>query len=143
MILIVVLKHQCPTRITVVPDIEEANAGKETHNQLKNDVLEESSRVFNQDFVSKDGQDSEVLLAENSTEVLPGLSKESMNDDLKIDSSSSFNTPVEQQESYSNENSTREIEKISETIQVEEVEEGEEEKKKRKKRSRGRKEGTR
>ena len=62
----------------------------------------------------------EVLLAENSTEVLPGLSKESMNDDLKIDSSSSFNTPVEQQESYSNENSTREIEKISETMQAKE-----------------------
>ena len=87
-------------------------------NQLNNDVLEESSRVFNQDFVSKDGQDSEVLLAENSTEVLPDLSKESMNDDLKLDSSSSFNTPAEQQESYSNENSTREIEEISETIQV-------------------------
>ena len=42
-----------------VPGIEEANEGKETHNQLNNDVLEESSRVFNQDFVSKDGQDSE------------------------------------------------------------------------------------
>ena len=122
-----------PNENYVVPDIEEANAGKETHNQLKNDVLEESSRVFNQDFVSEDGPDSEVLLAENSTEVLPGLSKESMNDDLKIDSSSSFNTPVEQQESYSNENSTREIEEISETIQVKEEEVKE----------RGRKEGTR
>ncbi len=111
-----------PNENYVVPDIEEANAGKETHNQLKNEVLEESSRVFNQDFVSEDGPDSEVLLADNSTEVLPGLSKESMNDDLEIDSSSSFNTPVEQQESYSNENSTREIEKISETMQVKEEE---------------------
>ena len=125
-----------PNENYLVPGIEEANEGKETHNQLKNDVLEESSRVFNQDFVSKDGQDSEVLLAENSTEVLPGLSKESMNDDLKLDSSSSFNTPAEQQESYSNENSTREIEEISETIQVKEVEG-------KKKRSRGRKEGAR
>jgi hypothetical protein len=61
--------------------------------------------------------------------VLPDLSKESMNDDLKLDSSSSFNTPAEQQESYSNENSTREIEEISETIQVEEVKEVEGEKK--------------
>ena len=120
-----------PNENYLVPDIEETNAGKETHNQLKNDVLEEGSRVFNQDFVSEDGQDSEVLLADNNTEVLPGLSKESMNDDLEIDSSSSFNTPVEQQEPYSNENSTREIEKISETIQVkEEVKEEEEEEKK-------------
>ena len=62
--------------------------------------------------------------------MLPGLSKESINDDLKLDSSSSFNTPAEQQESYSNENSTREIEEISEPIQVrrEEVKEEEERK---------------
>ncbi len=112
----------------VIPDNEEANAGKESHDQLTNEVLEESSRVFNQDFVSEDGPNSGVLLADNSTEVLPGLSKESMNDDLEIDSSSSSNTPVEQQESSSNENSTREIEEISETMQV---------------RRRGRKEGTR
>ena len=58
-------------------------------------------------------RNQKILLADNSTEVLPGLSKESMNDDLEIDSSSSSNTPVEQQESYSNENSTREIEEIS------------------------------
>ena len=107
----------------VIPDNEEANAGKESHDQLKNEVLEESSRVFNQDFVSEDGPNSGVLLADNSTEVLPGLSKESMNDDLEIDPSSSSNTPVEQQESYSNENSTREIEEISETMQVKEEEE--------------------
>ena len=75
-----------------------------------------------------------VLLADNNTEVLPGLSKESMNDDLEMDSSSSFNTLVEQQESYSNENSTREIEEISETIQVKEVKE---------EKKRGRKEGAR
>ena len=98
--------------------------------QLKNDVLEESNRIFNQDFVSEDGQDSEVPLADNSTEVLPGLSKESMNDDLEIDSPSSFNTLVEQQEPYSNENSTGEIEKISETIQVKKIKEEEEEEKK-------------
>ena len=113
----------------VIPDNEEANAGKESHDQLKNEVLEESSRVFNQDFVSEDGPNSEVLLADNSTEVLPGLSKESMNDDLEMDSSSSSNTPVEQQESYSNENSTREIEEISETMQVKEGRKEEEEKK--------------
>ena len=109
-----------PNENYLVPDIEDTNSGKETRNQLKNDVLEGSSRVFNQDFVSEDGRDSEVLLAENSAEALPGLSKKSINDDLKIDSSSSFNTPVEQQESYSDEISTREIEKISEPIQAKE-----------------------
>ncbi len=60
--------------------------------QLENDVLEEGNRIFNQDFVSEDGPDSEMLLADNNTEVLPGLSNESKNDDLEIDSSSSFNT---------------------------------------------------
>ena len=126
-----------PNENYLVPDIEETNAGKETRNQLESDVLEESSRVFNQDFVSEDGRDSEILLAENSTEALPGLSKESMNDDLKIDSSSSFNTPFEQQESYSDENSTREIEKISEPMQAkEEVKEKEEKKEQGEKKSR-------
>ena len=43
----------------VIPDNEEANAGKESHDQLTNEVLEESSRVFNQDFVSEDGPKSE------------------------------------------------------------------------------------
>ncbi len=119
-----------PTENYLVSDIEETNAGKETQDQLKNDVLEESNRIFNPDFVSEDGQDSEVPLADNNTKVLPGLSKESMNDDLEIDSPSSFNTLVEQQEPYSNENSTGEIEKISETIQVKKIKEEEEEEKK-------------
>ena len=109
-----------PNENYVVPDIEDTNSGKETRNQLESDVLEGSSRVFNQDFVSEDGPDSEILLAENSAEALPGLSKKSMNDDLKIDSSSSFNTSFEQQESYSDEISTGEIEKISEPIQAKE-----------------------
>jgi fused signal recognition particle receptor len=116
-----------PNENYLVPDIKDTNSGKETRNQLKSDVLEGSSRVFNQDFVSEDGRDSEVLLAENSAEALPGLSKKSINDDLKIDSSSSFNTPFEQQESHSDEISTGEIEKISEPMQAkEEVKEKEE-----------------
>ncbi len=116
-----------PNENYLVPDIEDTNSGKETRNQLKSDVLEGSSRVFNQGFVSEDGRDSEVLLAENSAEALPGLSKKSINDDLKIDSSSSFNTPVEQQESDPNENLTGKKEKISEPIQAnEEVKEKEE-----------------
>ncbi|WP_458719072.1 signal recognition particle-docking protein FtsY [Candidatus Nitrosocosmicus sp. R] len=116
-----------PNENYLVPDIEDTNSGKETRNQLKSDVLEGSSRVFNQDFVSEDGRDSEVLLAENSAEALPGLSKKSIKDDLKIDSSSSFNTPFEQQESHSDEISTGEIEKISEPMQAkEEVKEKEE-----------------
>ena len=42
------------------------------------------------------------------------------NDDLEIDPSSSFNTSVEQQDSYSNEKSTSESKKISGSIQVKE-----------------------
>ncbi|MDQ3083678.1 MAG: signal recognition particle-docking protein FtsY [Thermoproteota archaeon] len=119
-----------PQENYVVPDIEDANVGKDTVNPLKDDVLEERSRVFDPDFVSEDGHDSEVLLTENSTEVLPGLAKESVNDELKIDSSSSFNNPVEQPESSSNENSTTGIEKISNTKEkIEEEEKVEEEKK--------------
>jgi len=60
--------------------------------------------------------------------VLPGLAKESVNDDLKIDSSSSFNNPVEQPDSSSNENSTTGIEKISgtkEKVEEEKKEQGE------------------
>jgi fused signal recognition particle receptor len=115
-----------PNENYLVPDIEDTNSGKETRNQLKSDVLEGSSRVFNPDFVSEDDWDSEVL-AEKSAEALPGLSKKSINDDLKIDSSSSFNTSFEQQESYSDEISTGEIEKISEPMQAkEEVKEKEE-----------------
>jgi fused signal recognition particle receptor len=115
-----------PKENYLVPDIEDTNSGKETRNQLKSDVLEGSSRVFNPDFVSEDDWDSEVL-AEKSAEALPGLSKKSINDDLKIDSSSSFNTSFEQQESYSDEISTGEIEKISEPMQAkEEVKEKEE-----------------
>jgi len=112
-----------PQENYVVPDIEDANVGKDTVNPLKDDVLEERSRVFDPDFVSEDGPDSEVLLTENSTEVLPGLAKESVNDELKIDSSSSFNNPVEQPESSSNENSTTGIEKISSTKEKVEEEE--------------------
>lgn len=112
-----------PQENYVVPDIEDANVGKDTVNPLKDDVLEERSRVFDPDFVSEDGHDSEVLLTENSTEVLPGLAKESVNDELKIDSSSSFNNPVEQPESSSNENSTTGIEKISNTKEKVEEEE--------------------
>jgi fused signal recognition particle receptor len=116
-----------PNENYLVPDIEDTNSGKEMRNQLKSDVLEGSSRVFNQGFVSEDGRDSEVLLAENSAEPLPSLSKKSINDDLKIDSSSSFNTPFEQQESYSDEISKGEIEKIPEALQAkEEVKEKEE-----------------
>jgi fused signal recognition particle receptor len=115
-----------PKENYLVPDIEDTNSGKETRNQLNSDALEGSSRVFNQDFVSEDDWDSEVL-AEKSAEALPGLSKKSINDDLKIDSSSSFNTSFEQQESYSDEISTGEIEKISEPMQAkEEVKEKEE-----------------
>jgi fused signal recognition particle receptor len=115
-----------PNENYLVPDIEDTNSGKETRNQLKSDVLEGSSRVFNPDFVSEDDWDSEVL-AEKSAEALPGLSKKLINDDLKIDSSSSFNTSFEQQESYSDEISTGEIEKISEPMQAkEEVKEKEE-----------------
>ena len=59
-----------------------------------------------------------------------------MNDDLNIDSSSSFNPLVEQQESHSDEESAREIEKISEPIQVKEEEKEEEKKEQGEKKSR-------
>ena len=108
----------------VVHNIEEDEADKETPDQLKNDVLEES-RVVNQDIVSEVGADSKALTAGNSS-----LSSESKNNDLEMESSSSLNTPIEQQESYSGENSSRETEKISDTIQVNEEKASEEKEKK-------------
>jgi fused signal recognition particle receptor len=122
----------------VVHDIEDANAGKDARDQLKNEVLEEGSIVVNQEIVSEVGADSKVITANNNTEVLPSLSEESKNGDVEIDSSSSFNPPVEQQESHSNENSSSEIEEISENMQVkeEEVEEGKEKKEQGQKKSR-------
>ena len=110
--------------------------GEETFNQLKSDGLEERSSIFNKDLVSPDDQDSEELLTENSIEALSGLSKESMNDDLNIDSLSSFNPLVEQKELHSDEESAREIEKISEPIQVNEEEKEEEIKEQGEKKSR-------
>lgn len=108
----------------VVSDIEDANVGKDTVSLLKDDdVLEEMSRVFDPNFVTEDGHDSELLLTENSTEVLPGLAKESVNDESKIDSSSSFNNPVEPSESSSIEKLTTGIEKISNAKQKVEEEE--------------------
>jgi fused signal recognition particle receptor len=102
----------------VVPNIEEDKADKETPDHIKNDVLEESNRVVNQDIVSEDSADSKALTADSSTEVLPSLSNESKSNDLEIDSSSSFNTPIDQQESYISENSSRETEKISDSMQA-------------------------
>ena len=102
----------------VVPNIEEDKADKETPDHIKNDVLEESNRVVNQDIVSEDSADSKALTADSSTEVLPSLSNESKNNDLEIDSSSSFNSPIDQQESYISENSSRETEKISDSMQA-------------------------
>ena len=102
----------------VVPNIEEDKADKETPDHIKNDVLEESNRVVNQDIVSEDSADSKALTADSSTEVLPSLSNESKSNDLEIDSSSSFKTPINQQESYISENSSRETEKISDSMQA-------------------------
>lgn len=121
-----------PNENYVVSDVEGADEGKETVDQLKNDVLDERDRVFNQDLVSEDHPDSEVLLTKNSSEVIPGLFRKSMNDELKIDPSSSSNTLVEQQESYSKGNSTRKIEKISETLEKEKEKDKEEEEEDRK-----------
>jgi fused signal recognition particle receptor len=119
-----------------VPGIEEVTTSEETFNQLKSDGLEERSTIFNKDLVSPDDQDSEELLTENSIEALSGLSKESMNDDLNIDSLSSFNPLVEQKELHSDEESAREIEKISEPIQVNGEEKEEEIKEQGEKKSR-------
>jgi fused signal recognition particle receptor len=119
-----------------VPGIEEVTTSEETFNQLKSDGLEERSSIFNKDLVSPDDQDSEELLTENSIEALSGLSKETMNDDLNIDSLSSFNPLVEQKELHSDEESAREIEKISEPIQVNEEEKEEEIKEQGEKKSR-------
>jgi fused signal recognition particle receptor len=119
-----------------VPGIEEVTTSEETFNQLKSDGLEERSTIFNKDLVSPDDQDSEELLTENSIEALSGLSKESMNDDLNIDSLSSFNPLVEQKELHSDEHSAREIEKISEPIQFNEEEKEEEIKEQGEKKSR-------
>ncbi len=116
----------------VVPEIEEANVGKGTINPLTDDVIDEKSRVFDQNFLPEDGQNSEILLAQNRPETLSDFDKESMNDNLKIDSSASSNTLIEQQESSSNKNSIREIEKISTTRE----EQGEEKKEQGEKKSR-------
>ena len=115
----------------VVREIEEANVGKDTVNPSTDDVIDEKSRVFDPNFVSEDGQDSEILLTQDRHEVLPDFEKGSMNDELKIDSSSSFNTLIEQQESSSNKNPTREIEKISTTREEREEEKEQGEKKSR------------
>ncbi|TVP39542.1 signal recognition particle-docking protein FtsY [Candidatus Nitrosocosmicus arcticus] len=112
-----------PQEDYVVSDIEDANVGKDTVSLLKDDVLEGRSRVFDPNFVTEDGHDSEVLLTENSTEVLPGLAKELVNDESKIDSSSSFNNPVEPSESSSIDKLTTGIEKISNAKQKVEEEE--------------------
>lgn len=114
----------------VVREIEEANVGKDTVNPSTDDVIDEKSRVFDPNFVSEDVQDSEILLTQDRHEVLPDFEKGSMNDELKIDSSSSFNTLIEQQESSSNKNPTREIEKISTTREEREEEEKEQGEKK-------------
>src|SRR6476619_7618259 len=73
----------------VTPIIEETTSSADPHNQLKNDILEESSRVIKQDSVSEGGPNSEILIADNNTEVSRGLYKESKNDDLGIDPSTS------------------------------------------------------
>ena len=112
-----------------VPDIEDADDGKETVDQLKTDDLEGKGIVHNPDLVSESHPSSDVLLTKESSEVLPDSSRKSMNDDLTIDSSSSSNTLVEQQESYSKVNSTRKIEKISEAKE-EDKKGGEEEERK-------------
>jgi fused signal recognition particle receptor len=121
-----------PIENHVVPEIEEASVGKGTINPLTDDVIDEKSRVFDQNFLPEDGQNSEILLAQNRPETLSDFDKESMNDDLKIDSSSSSNTLIEQQESSSNKNPIREIEKISTTRE----EQGEEKKEQGEKKSR-------
>ena len=129
-----------PNKNHVVPEFEEANLGKHTVNPLTGDIVDEKSPVFDRNFVSEDGQDSEILLAPNRPETLPDLDKESMNDKLKndklkndklkIDSSSSFNTLIEQQEPSSVQSPTRGIEKISTTRQEQEEEKKEQGEKK-------------
>jgi fused signal recognition particle receptor len=116
----------------IVPEIEEANVDKGTINPLRDDVIDEKSQVFDQNFLPEDGQNSEILLAQNRPETLSDFDKESMNDNLKIDSSSSSNTLIEQQESSSNKNSIRDIEKISTNRE----EQGEEKKEQGEKKSR-------
>jgi fused signal recognition particle receptor len=124
-----------PDKKYVVPEFEEANIGKHTINPLTGDIIDEKSPVFDRNFVSEDGQDSEILLAPNRPETLPDLDKESMNDKLKndklkIDSSSSFNTLIEQQEPSSDKSPTKGIEKISTTSQEQEEEKKEQGEKK-------------
>ena len=116
-----------PNKNYVVPEFEETNIGKHTVNPSTGDIIDEKSPVFDRNFISEDGQDSEILLAPNRPETLPDLDKESMNDKLKndklkIDSSSSFNTLIEQQEPSSDKSPTRGIEKISTTSQEQEEE---------------------
>jgi len=124
-----------PNKNYVVPEFEEANIDKHTVNPLTGDIIDEKSPVFDRNFVSEGGQDSEILLAPNRPETLPDLDKESMNDKLKndklkIDSSSSFNTLIEQQEPSSDQSPTRGIEKISTTRQEQEEEKKEQGEKK-------------
>jgi fused signal recognition particle receptor len=124
-----------PIENHVVPEIEEANVGKGTINPLTDDVIDKKSRVFDQNFLPEDGQNSEILLAQNRPETLSDFDKESMNDKLKndklkIDSSSSFNTLIEQQEPSFDKNPTRGIEKISTTSQEQEEEKKEQGEKK-------------
>jgi fused signal recognition particle receptor len=116
-----------PNKNHVVPEFEEPNIGKHAVNPLTGDIIDEKSPVFDPNFVSEDNPDSEILLAPNRPETLPDLDKESMNDKLKndklkIDSSSSFNTLIEQQEPSSDKSPTKGIEKISTTSQEQEEE---------------------
>ena len=119
-----------PDKNYVAPEFEEANIGKHTVNPFTGDIVDEKSPVFDRNFVTEDGPDSEILLASNRPETLPDLDKESMNDKLKIDSSSSFNTLTEQQEPSSDKSPTKGIEKISTTSQEQEEEKKEQGEKK-------------
>jgi fused signal recognition particle receptor len=103
-----------------IPVVNEINVGKETLNQLSNDDSEGRDKVLDQVFIPKDDQDSEVLLVEKITETLSDTSKESKNNDLKKVSLSPSNPPTENHKLNSNEDSTKEIEKNSETIKVKE-----------------------
>lgn len=119
-----------PNENHVVPEIEEGNISIDAVNPLKDDVIDEKSRVFDRNFVAEDSQDSEILLASYRPETLSDFDKESIDDVSKIDSSSSFNTIVEQQESSSDKKPTREIEKISTTNEEQEEEKKEQGEKK-------------
>jgi fused signal recognition particle receptor len=108
----------------VVRDVQKANAEKVPLDQLRDDVLEESSTTIDQNIVS------EVLTADNHTDVSTGISRESKNDGLEIDSSSLSKTSIKQHESYPNENRSRQIEEISDTMQENEQKVNQEKEKK-------------